>query len=66
MNKSEQGAFIFNYSTERKIAPFIPIEEDKSIPDSLAIFVPVSLKDNNISVGDDFVLTYKNIDYKFK
>lgn len=66
MNKSEQGAFIFNYNAERKIAPFIPIEEDKSIPDSLAIFVPVSLKDNNISVGDDFVLTYKNIDYKFK
>jgi len=66
INESKQGAFIFNYNAERTIAPFIPIEEDKSIPDDLAIFVPISLKGNNIAVGDDYVLTYKNTDYKFK
>ena len=66
INESKQGAFIFNYNAERTIAPFIPIEEDKSIPDDLAIYVPISLKGNNIAVGDDYVLTYKNKDYKFK
>lgn len=63
-NKSEQGAFLFNINTDRQIAPFVPIDEDKTISEDVAIYLPVSLR--NISVGDDFVLTYKNSDYSFK
>lgn len=65
-NKSEQGAFIFNSDEERQIAPLSVIDEDKSIPKDIAIYVPISLKDNNFSVGDDFILSYKNINYSFK
>jgi ABC-type transport system, involved in lipoprotein release, permease component len=63
--KSEQGAFLFNLDTKRQIAPFVPLDENKTIPKEKAIYLPYSLR-NSISVGDDYILKYKNTDYSFK
>ncbi len=63
--KSEQGAFLFNLDTKRQIAPFVPLDENKTIPKEEAIYLPCFLR-NTISVGDDYILKYKNTDYSFK
>jgi ABC-type transport system, involved in lipoprotein release, permease component len=65
-NNSKQGMFLFNLDTSRKIAPFQPIDEDKSISKDKAIYLPVSLKEQNVSIGDDYVITYKNTSYTFQ
>jgi putative ABC transport system permease protein len=65
INSLKLGASIFNLDKSREIAPLIPIEEDTSIPKNKAIYVPIMLKSYNLSVGDNYELTYKGKTYSF-
>ena len=64
-NSLELAAVLFNLDTTREIAPLIPLEEDTAIPRDKAIYVPIMLKSYNLSVGDDYAITYKGKTYSF-
>lgn len=64
-NELELGAFFFDKDAERKIAPLILIEEDSSIPEDKAIYVPIQLKSENVLLGQDYTIHYKGKDWSF-
>lgn len=64
-NRLELGAFFFNQDAKRKIAPLIIVEEDKNVPVEKSIYVPIQLKNENVSLGKEYSLTYRGTTYHF-
>lgn len=66
LNSLRFGALIFNRDTAREIAPMHLIKEDSSIPKASSIYVPKFLEGYGAALGDEYILTYSNVDYSFQ
>lgn len=65
-NKFEFPAFIFNKDTQRKIAPFKLVKEDKSVPLDKAIYMPLIMEGYNLKLGSLIDYVYKGKVYSFQ
>ena len=64
-NELELGAFLYDRDADREIAPFSVIEEDLSVPEEMAIYVPIQLKSEHVQLGQPYDLTYRGTTYSF-
>lgn len=64
-NSLQTGAVIFNKDTSRQIELFHLFSEDTAIPKEKAIYLPKTFEGDQASLGEEFVLTIKNIEYPF-
>lgn len=66
VNPLKTGAVFFNLDTERTIEPLHLLEQDDSVPQEKAIYLPVTLKNTGAALGGDYTIRFKNIDYSFQ
>lgn len=65
-NALRSGAFLFKLEEQRRIAPVHMVKEDTAVAPEEAVYLPLMLENSGISLGDEFILNYKNAAYSFR
>lgn len=60
------GAIIFNKDTQRRIEPFHIIKEDITVSEKEGIYLPLIMESSGASLGEEYIITYKGVDYSFR